>query len=318
MNIAYFGTPEISAELLKEIIESSLSIKLVITQPDKPVGKRLASTSTPVKLCAEKYSIPVIDTELRGDSMNALIKQLNEHTIDLCLLFAYGKLISKTLLQSPKYGFWNVHPSLLPAYRGAAPTIYPLLLGENATGVTLMQMNENLDEGDVLLQDTIEILPHERRPELEEKLVRCAARQIIQAVSTDRALLPQTPQSSTGTSYTRRISKRDGFVELDFLKIGVAGTQLGTGSIPPVFSSFYAQNHAGADQDMSPAQMIYNMFRAFDPWPGVWTEIVIGKSSKRLKLSDMSLKDGHIDISRVQLEGKSVVPFKTFVEAYSF
>ena len=154
INLAYFGTPDFSARLLEKVITTSdlpVDLKLAVTQPDKPVGRKQTLTPSPVKEVAKKYGIEVWDYNLKDQKLkskneeSSLIKNLKQKEIDLVLLYAYGEIIEQELLDTPRYGFWNIHPSLLPKYRGASPITYPIILGDAETGVTLMKMDEKLE-----------------------------------------------------------------------------------------------------------------------------------------------------------------------------
>ena len=195
LKIAYFGTPSFSAQLLEMILNDKnlpLEIVLVVTQPDKPVGRNQILTPSPVKEVAKKYNIRITynssdfikaiggptrksrdptssrSARLRGAKQNLLVNT------DLALLFAYGEIIPKDLLAVPRLGFWNIHPSLLPKYRGASPIAYPILLGDVETGVTLIRMDDQLDHGPTIAQEKLAILPNDRRMDLENKLTNLA------------------------------------------------------------------------------------------------------------------------------------------------
>ena len=180
MKIAYFGTPSFSAALLEKLIlDTSLGIKvsLVVTQPDRPTGRKMLMTPSPVKTVAQKYGIEVVDSI---EKLQVASYKLRE--VDLSLVYAFGfkRLIPLDLLRAPKIqfdigggntsGFVNIHPSLLPLYRGASPIAYPILMGENKTGVTLFVMDEKMDHGPIISQEEMPITLTDVRTDMEKKL----------------------------------------------------------------------------------------------------------------------------------------------------
>ncbi|MFN4212774.1 MAG: methionyl-tRNA formyltransferase, partial [Microgenomates group bacterium] len=150
LKIAYFGSPSFSAYFLEKLLTDKtlpIEVKLVITQEDKPVGRKQILTPSPVKQIATKYQISNIKYQKEIENWKLEIGKL-----DLALVLAFGKIIPKELLHQPKYGFWNIHYSLLPKYRGPSPTAYALIAGEKKTGVTIFQMDEEIDHGPIIAQ----------------------------------------------------------------------------------------------------------------------------------------------------------------------
>jgi len=275
LTLAYFGTPDFSARLLEKlIIDKLVDIKFVLTQPDKPVGRKQILTPSPVKLMAEKYKIKTI-TSLKIDS------------VDLVLLYAYGKIIPEEILNLPKFGFWNIHPSLLPKYRGPSPIAFPLINGDKKTGMTLMQMDKELDHGPIIDQQEINIENGDKRPDLENKLTDLGYelfKKNLLKLTTDN--LPSTPQNHSLATFTHLLKKNDGYLDWKSLT-----------------------------QPEDP-EKIYQLFRGLFPWPGIWTKININHQEKRLKILDLRLQDHQLTITQVQLEGKKPVDFATFKKAY--
>src|SRR3989344_8753370 len=151
LSFAYFGSAYFSALFLEKLINDSelqkiIDLKLVVTQPDKPVGRKQALTPTPVKKVAQEYGFFVLD------SLRSLEQYSVEKNLDFGLVYAYGEIIPKKLLELPKYGFLNVHPSLLPKYRGTSPIAGPLINDEKQTGVTIIKMDEKVDHGPIIAQ----------------------------------------------------------------------------------------------------------------------------------------------------------------------
>lgn len=312
LSLAYFGTPDLSAYLLEKILkDKSLPVKvnLVITQPDRPVGKRQIVTASPVKVLANKH-------EIKTSSGQVSLKN-----IDLALVCAYGEIIPKELLSQAKFGFWNVHYSLLPKLRGATPVAYSLIAGDKITGVTLIQMDEKIDRGPIIAQEEMKILPNERRPDLEIRLTDLAFDMLKRIFSENVAFFRLGMSSEAGgpqwrkkrhielkiqnhekATYCYRLKKDDGFIPLSSLKKALANQ--------PYKLTFKQFNNV----------TVYNLFRGLYPWPGVWTQFTPSRCQegqyKRLKLTDLTLLKDKLVIKKVQLEGKKEVDFATFNRAY--
>ena len=155
MRIVYMGTPAFAVPSLERLIADGYEVTLCVTQPDKPVGRKQVLTPPPVKECALKHGIPVYQpTSMKTDEA---LDTLKAHAPDLIVVAAYGKILPKAVLELPKYGCINVHASLLPEYRGAAPIQWAVLRGEREAGVTTMQMDVGLDTGDMLLRSSREV-----------------------------------------------------------------------------------------------------------------------------------------------------------------
>src|SRR3990167_11480607 len=212
--LAYFGSSYFSALLLEKLVndpelQKIIDLKLVVTQPDKPVGRKQVLTPTLVKKIAQKYAIPVLD------SLRSLEQYPVEKNFDFGLVYAFGEIIPKKLLVLPKFGFLNVHPSLLPKYRGTAPIAAPLIDSKKQTGVTIIKMDEEIDHGPILSQEKYEILPIDKRPDLEIKLTNLGfeiTRLVILSLSKDLSL-KATPQNHSLATYTKKLTKQDGFIE---------------------------------------------------------------------------------------------------------
>jgi len=321
MNIAYFGSPNISAELLKSInyIENA-HVAFTVTQPEKPAGKHLSPTATAVKEQAIEMNIPIFDKHLSAQSVKELIQEFRYLEIDLCIVFAYGSIIPLPLLNAVRYGFWNIHPSLLPKYRGAAPTTYPLALGELETGVSLIQLNEKMDQGDIIEQVTIHIRENMTRKDIEEKTIPLASSLIatsLHKLQTAKTL-PVRAQKHTQATYTRRIVKQDGYIPFKMLINALSSENSPETSVVPAFiASYFRENAIKIKQTLPTNKMIWNMYRAFIGWPGIWTFLETPKGKKRLLIRDMYMQDNRLILKKVQIEGKKEVFFSEFSKAYN-
>ena len=172
MNIVFMGTPDFAVPCLKTLADSTHTVSAVFTQPDKPKGRGYKMIPTPVKKAAQEYNIPVYQplSLRKGEDAEAGMKVLKELSPDLIVVTAYGQILPEEILNLPKYGCINIHASLLPAYRGAAPINWCILNGESKTGVTSMQMDKGLDTGDMLLRRETEIGENETYQELYDRL----------------------------------------------------------------------------------------------------------------------------------------------------
>jgi len=318
MNIAYFGSPDISAELLKLLLKQNCPISLVVTQPDKAVGKRLQMSQTPVKRLANEYHIPLFDLQMNNTNETALIPLLQKQSINLGIVFAYGELLSGNLLKSLEYGFWNVHPSLLPRYRGPAPTTFPLLLGDTQTGVTLIQMNTFLDRGDIIQQTVVPISQNDNRRTIEERLIPLAAKDISNALAKLKAKSLKTKQQdNSSATYTRLLHKNDGYISYELVCKALGSKKISSRELPFILTSYFQKNNLLTEHTYTACDVVYNLYRGLSPWPGIWTKVPIHGREKRLKLLSMSPTDIELRLEQVQLEGKTPVDFSTFTQAYN-
>ena len=166
------GTPALAVPILEALIDAGHEVIAVMTQPDRPVGRRQVITEPPVKVFAKARGLRVLQPpKIRTDEARTELEPLLA-SVDVCVVAAYGKILPKWMLDAPKYGCINVHFSLLPKYRGAAPINWAIANGESETGVTIMQMDEGLDTGPILLQRATTIDENETAPELAARLSR--------------------------------------------------------------------------------------------------------------------------------------------------
>lgn len=322
LKIAFFGTPQIAANLLNKILQDITfdgKIKFVVTQPDRPVGRKQISTASPVKKVAATYGLPVYTTlQLAMDAMSS---------IDVCLVFAYGEILKEEDLQMSPMGFWNIHPSLLPKYRGASPIAYPLILGETMTGVSLMKMDYKLDHGPVIVQEKLPITPNQTRLDLETRLTEQAynlLKQLVVELNNDPKRISVDrlqEQNNEQATFTRTLQKDDGFIPLAFLTNALQNKEITSVEMPKIIQDYFQKNTKLSLQNWlaenkSSAQVVFNLFRGLIFWPGIWTNVKINNEDRRLKLSELEMVNGYLQIKQVQLEGKNVVDFQTFNAAY--
>ncbi len=212
MRIAFFGTPQRAASVLKDLISEGIDIQGIVTAPDRPKGRGLGMAESAVGEVGKLVSSLVLKPEKIDD---AFIEEFKKLQVDLAVVVAYGKILPNKLLEIPKYGFINLHPSLLPKYRGASPVQSALLNGELVTGVTIFKLNERMDAGDMIEQAEMQVSEDDNAALLSDKLFKKGTQLIIEAV---RKIADNTAgyakQEECRASYCKTIKKEDG--KLDF------------------------------------------------------------------------------------------------------
>ena len=243
MKILYMGTPDFAVKPLEALIEANYDLVGVFTQPDKPVGRKAILTPPPVKVVALENNIPVFQPDsLRNGVGVELLKDLNP---DIVIVVAYGKILPKDFLDYPKYGCINIHGSILPEYRGAAPIQWSVLDGKELAGVTAMQMDVGLDTGDMLLTKTTKIGVDETSGELYDRLTVLGADLLIETLKKlPKGELTPVKQDDSKSSYASMLDKT--MSPVDFTKS---------------------------------AWEVHNKIRGLDPWPVALT-VLDGKNLK--------------------------------------
>lgn len=230
------GTAELACASLRALHASPLfEVVLVVTQPDKPKGRDLKLQPTPVKAAALELGLPV-EQPLKARAAE-FVEHLRAFAPDLIVVAAYGQLLPQSLLDLPKYGCLNVHTSILPKYRGAAPIQWAIIDGEAETGVTIMKMDAGLDTGDILTIHTTPITPEDNAATLHDRLAVIGAETLIVTIPLYiNGDIQSQPQPATGSTYARKITKEDGRMDWSL-----------------------------------PARVLFNRIRGLTPWPGVFT-----------------------------------------------
>lgn len=206
MKIVFMGTPDFAVPCLKKLIEYKHDIAAVFTQPDKPVGRKQILTPPPVKVCAAANNIPVYQpVSLKNSDALEKIESINP---DIIIVVAYGKILPADILTAVKFGCINVHASLLPKYRGAAPIHWSILNGDEETGVTIQQMNEGIDTGDILLVEKTPIDINETSEELFDRLAVLGADALVKCLdSLANGNIKAVKQDDEGACYAQKITK---------------------------------------------------------------------------------------------------------------
>ncbi len=302
MRIVYMGTPDFAVASLERILADGHDVVAVFTQPDKPQGRKQVLTPPEVKVLAMEKGIPVYQPEsFQNESQLELLRELNPEVI---VVAAYGKLLPKYVLDLPKYGCINVHGSLLPKYRGAAPIQWAVIDGEKIAGVTTMQMGEGLDTGDMLLKAQTEVGENETAGELFDRLALLGADLLSETLRRLPEGIEAVPQDESQSTYAKMLKK----------------------------------DMAVIDWSKS-AQQVHNLVRGLNPWPVALTEIdgkrlkifatlKTGKTS-RAQAGEIVLADpkkglevccgdgGVLEIVDVQLVGKKRMSAKDFLRGHA-
>lgn len=237
LKVAFAGTPEFAAQALQAILDAGFEVPLVLTQPDRPAGRGMKLTPSPVKRLALAHGLPVDQPErLRTDEQRAALVACAP---DVLVVAAYGLLLPAEVLALPRLGCINIHASLLPRWRGAAPIHRAIEAGDAETGITIMQMDEGLDTGAMLLRRALPILPDDTTASLHDRLAALGAQMIVDTLR----LLPQgrlqaEPQPDSGVTYAAKIGRAEAAVDW-----------------------------------RQPASEIERRMRAFDPFPGVSAQL---------------------------------------------
>lgn len=219
IRIVYMGTPDFAVEPLEAIIKAGYEVAAVVTQPDKQKGRGKEVKMTPVKECALRHGIPVFQPVKIKEP--EAVAELEKYQADLFVVAAFGQLLSEEILNMPEYGCINIHASLLPAYRGAAPIQWAVLNGEKESGVTIMQMDKGLDTGDMLLKRSVELSPKETGDSLHDKLMHLGAELIVEALpKLEKGELVPEKQKDELSSYAKKLTKAMG--QIDWAKDAVS------------------------------------------------------------------------------------------------
>lgn len=249
--VVFFGTPELSVPFLEVLKKDpEIDVSLVVTQPDKPSGRTQECAPSPVKQAAAKLHIEIFQpVTLRSDEA---VQKLHANPVDLFVVVAYGKIIPESVLEIPTRGCVNVHPSLLPTYRGPSPLAAPIANGDRQTGVSIMLLNKGMDTGPILATKTISVESRETLETLTRKVMQVGPAFLLETLKKYIAgnLSPQA-QDDQKVTYTKLLTREDGRINW----------------------------HASAKK-------IDRLIRAYEPWPGTWT--IWSRSGKPLRLKILS------------------------------
>ncbi len=300
MRVIFMGTPDFAVGTLEAIIEAGHEVVLAVTQPDKPKGRSASLQFPPVKECAIAHNIPVFQPVKIREQKN--IDELKKYDPDIIIVVAFGQIVSKEILDMPRYGCVNVHASLLPKYRGAAPIQWAVINGDEMTGVTTQRMDVGVDTGDIIETAQLRIAEDETGGSLFDKLAMVGARLCVSTMEKiEKGEATYTPQKEEEATHTRKIEKELGNVDWS-----------------------------------KPAKEIECLIRGLNPWPSAYTHL----NGKNLKLWQAGVVDensalkpgtivkvtkneilvqtgaGMLSLLEVQLEGKKRMPVDAFLRGY--
>lgn len=295
MNVVFMGTPDFAVPSLENIAKVH-NVQAVFTQPDKPVGRKMVLTPPDVKVCAEKLGIPVYQpVKLKDSDSYEIIKELNP---DVIVVVAYGQILPENILNIPKYGCINVHGSLLPKYRGAAPIQWSVLNGDKVTGVTTMYMEKGLDTGDILETKEYEIGINDTAGEVFDTLAEMGGKLILDTLEkAEKGQLHPVKQDDSKSSYAKMLDKS--MCNIDFSKSNL---------------------------------QVHNQVRGLSPWPVASTKLNgkvlkifetrlaegIGKPGEILNTNPLTIAcgEGAVVVNTVQLQGKKRMDSKAFLQGH--
>jgi methionyl-tRNA formyltransferase len=299
MNLVFAGTPRFAVPTLEKLVEAGFHVRLVVTQPDRPRGRGMELTASPVKESARKLDIRVLQPEKIKENPE-FRGELNEIRPDAIIVVGYGRIIPQWMIELPVLGNLNVHASLLPKYRGAAPIQWAMARGESVTGVTTMRIDAGLDTGDILLQGEIPIAPEDTSETMAPKLAALGANLMVETLRGLReGSITARHQNHEQATLAPILKKEDG--EIDF--------------------------HRSATE-------IWNRLRGFQPWPGAFTryrgkglhlwsgrpveaKVPMGSIRMAGHLPMVGCSPGTaLELTEVQVEGKKRMSAQDFVNGY--
>lgn len=281
ISIVFYGTDEwVSIPVLEELISKGFIPKIIITVPDSPQGRKFQMTPPPVKVWAEKNNIKVLQPERLDDKFISQLKSLGE--IDLQIVASYGKILPKEIIDIPKYKTVNVHPSLLPYYRGATPIESAILDDQKETGVTIIEMDEEMDHGPILAEELYMFREWPSKEMISRTLAHLGG-QLLADIIPDliKGRIEKKEQDHKHATFTKKITKDDGLIS----------------------------------PEHSPRKNFLK-FIAYNPWPGIFFFVNHNDKKIRVKITEASFEDDLFVVHRVIPEGKKEMDFKDFKKGY--
>lgn len=299
MRVVFMGTPDFAVPVLEALTESKHEVVAVVTQPDKRKGRGKEMQYTPVKTAALNHGIEVYQpAKVKDEEFQNVLRDINA---DVIVVVAFGQILPPSIIHMPKYGCINVHASLLPKYRGAAPIQWAVIDGEKETGITTMQMDEGLDTGDMMLKEVVPVDEKETGGSLHDKLAACGGKIILETLQkVEDGTVTYTKQDDSKSNYAKMLDKNLG--KIDFTKKAVE---------------------------------IERLIRGLNPWPSAYTKL----NGKTLKIWDadvlegenetpgkivnitkdqiwISTGEGILVVNELQLEGKKRMNTEDFLRGY--
>lgn len=236
MRVIFMGTPDFAVPSLEALLTKH-EVVLVVTQPDKPKGRGKKMVPTPVKACALEHGIPVLQPEKVKEP--EFVKQLRSYEPDLIAVTAFGQILSEPILEMPKYGCINVHGSLLPKYRGAAPMQWSIIDGEKVTGITTMYMAKGLDSGDMLLKAEVEITDEDTFATIHDKMAVTGANLLLDTLDQlEAGTLERIPQDHDAATYAPMITKETGHIDWSKNRQDIINLIRGLNPVPAAYTIY--------------------------------------------------------------------------------
>ncbi len=298
--IAFMGTPEFAVPSLDSLIRNDYPIVAVVTQPDRPRGRGRIPAPPPIKVIAEKYGLSIIQPERLKNK--EFVDYFSGIYPDLAVVAAFGQILPREILEIPKMGCINVHPSLLPKYRGAAPINWALIRGEAKTGVTIMLMDEGMDTGDILTLEETMIEPMETFGKLNNRLADMGARLLLATIDVVMSgNSTRRPQDASLATYAPRLTKKDGLIRWD------------------------ADVHQVVNliRGLSPAPCAYTFYKGkmLKIFSAVGEEAPSPESPGRIgivteKGLPVAVRNGHVHLQKIQLENKKRMSIPDFLRGF--
>lgn len=267
LRVIFMGTPDFSVPTLMEIVGQGHDVVACYSQPPRPAGRGMDLKKSPVHEAAESFGIPVFTPQsLKGAEEQEAFAALNA---DVAVVVAYGLLLPKPILEAPEYGCLNLHASMLPRWRGAAPINRAIMAGDKETAVQVMRMEEGLDTGPVCMSETVAIGENMTAGDLHDKLSSLGGDLMVRALAAlSRGALGDQPQAEDGVTYAAKLSKQE--TRIDWSK---------------------------------PAAEVHNHIRGLSPFPGAWCEMPLGGKMERVKVLRSTLDEGSGTPGSVQTGG---------------
>ena len=308
LRIIYAGTPDFSVAALQALIESSYEVVAVYTQPDRPAGRGRGLQASPVKEKALEYSIPVYQPEsLKDPKAQSELKAIDA---DLMIVTAYGLLLPTAVLEAPRLGCINIHASLLPRWRGAAPIQRAILAGDKKTGVTIMQMDEGLDTGDMLAVSECDITPDDTGSSLHDKLMVLGAQTLLSVLpAIANQTQPGVKQMDADACYASKLDKAEAKIDWSGSAVGIHRAIQAYNSWPVAYCSYQRKGKA-AKLRLWLAEVNNDITSNANNELGE----VIAESAQGI---DVKTGEGVIRITRLQAEGKRQMSAADFLNAHS-
>lgn len=299
MKIIFLGTPVFASIVLQKLIDSKHEVVAVVCQPDKPVGRKQILEAPPVKVLANKFNIPVYQfAKIRKEGVEPL-KALNA---DIMITAAYGQILSQEVLDITKFGTYNVHGSLLPKYRGAAPVQFALLNGEEKTGVTIMKTDAGIDTGDIICQESFPILEDDTVSSILEKIANLGANLLVDTVldSIENNTVKFIKQDNSQATYYPMIKKESAKIDFNLTSKQIVNMVRGYQEWPVAFT--YLDDKVLKVYSAKVVDYVDNGYQC--------GEIVSNKPKTGLIIKTL---DGFVRLLSVQIEGGKILDDKSFL-----